>query len=295
MPPATQTRRSEESQAFQQFSTPIALGFAAATAAVMTPADLVLEPSAGTGLLAIFAELAGARLALNEIADARAGLLEQLFPAASVTRFDAAHIHDHLDAAIRPAVVLMNPPFSAAVHVDGHVADAAFRHISSALARLAEGGRLVAITGANLAPDTPAWRDGFIRLQECGRVLFSAAIDGSVYARHGTNVQTRLTVIDRIPADDPAVFPPSPGIASDAATLLDWVIARVPPRAEATVTALAQILPRAAALPSRVTASRPVVSRPAAQPLTEAVELPYEACDWTPGDTGRLTLSLIHI
>ena len=54
------TRRSEESQALQQFSTPIALGFAAATAAAITPADLVLEPSAGTGLLAIFAELAGA-------------------------------------------------------------------------------------------------------------------------------------------------------------------------------------------------------------------------------------------
>ena len=65
----SQTRRSEESQALQQFSTPIALGFAAATAAAITPADLVLEPSAGTGLLAVFAELAGARLALNELAD----------------------------------------------------------------------------------------------------------------------------------------------------------------------------------------------------------------------------------
>ena len=52
--------RSEESQALQQFSTPIALGFAAATAAAITPTDLVLEPSAGTGLLAIFAEIGGA-------------------------------------------------------------------------------------------------------------------------------------------------------------------------------------------------------------------------------------------
>ena len=33
------TRRSEESQALQQFSTPIALGFAAATVAAITPAD----------------------------------------------------------------------------------------------------------------------------------------------------------------------------------------------------------------------------------------------------------------
>src|SRR5208282_4286603 len=67
----THTRRSEESQALQQFSTPIALGLAASAAAAITPADLVLEPSAGTGLLAILAELAGGSLVLNELADTR--------------------------------------------------------------------------------------------------------------------------------------------------------------------------------------------------------------------------------
>ena len=214
------TRRSEESQALQQFSTPIALGFAAATAAAITPADLVLEPSAGTGLLAIFAELAGGRLVLNELAETRAALLGRLFPGVPVTRHDAAQIHDHLDLAVRPSVVLMNPPFSVAAHVEGRVADAAFRHVTSALARLAEGGRLVAITGASLSPDNPAWRDAFVHLQERGRVVFSAAIDGRVYARHGTTVDTRLTVIDRVPADDPTAFPASPGMAADAATLL---------------------------------------------------------------------------
>src|SRR5713101_967596 len=70
------TRRSEESQALQQFSTPIGLGFVASTAAAITSADLVLEPSAGTGLLAIHAELAGGSLVLNEIADTRADLLD---------------------------------------------------------------------------------------------------------------------------------------------------------------------------------------------------------------------------
>ena len=44
----SQTRRSEEAEQLQQFSTPIPLGFAAAEAARLTPADLVLEPSAGT-------------------------------------------------------------------------------------------------------------------------------------------------------------------------------------------------------------------------------------------------------
>ena len=126
----THTRRSEESQALQQFSTPIALGLAASAAAAITPADLVLEPSAGTGLLAILAELAGGSLVLNELAETRAGLLDHLFPGIAVTRFDAAHIHDHLDAGVTPSVVLMNPPFSAVAHVDRRMADAALRHMS---------------------------------------------------------------------------------------------------------------------------------------------------------------------
>jgi predicted RNA methylase len=229
------TRRSEESQALQQFSTPIGLGFVASTAGAITPADVVLEPSAGTGLLAIHAELAGASLILNEIAGTRVDLLDRLFPAIDVTQYDAAHIHDHLDAAVRPSVVLMNPPFSAAAHVDGRVADAALRHISSALARLADGGRLVAITGTSLSPDNPTWRYSFVRLQDRARVVFSAAVDGRVYARHGTTTETRLTIIDRVPADDPAKFPASSGTADDTATLLDWVNRDVPARAAVTV------------------------------------------------------------
>ena len=164
----TQTRRSEESESLQQFSTPIGLAYVASVAAAITPADVVLEPSAGTGLLAILAELAGASLILNEFAESRAGILGELFPAVSTTRFDAAHINDHLDAGIVPSVVLMNPPFSAAVHVDRQMREAALRHVGSALARLPEGGRLVTITGANVAPDNPAWTEAFIRLQERG-------------------------------------------------------------------------------------------------------------------------------
>jgi predicted RNA methylase len=288
----SQTRRTQESQALQQFSTPIALGYVASVAAGITPRDLVLEPSAGTGLLAIFAEHGGASLVLNELAETRAVLLAHLFDGTAVTRHDAAHIHDHLDTGIRPSVVLMNPPFSVAAHVDGKVADAALRHVSSALARLAEAGRLVAITGANLSPDNPTWRDGFVRLQERGRVVFSAAIDGRIYARHGTSVETRLTVIDRIPADDPTAFPPSRGVAPDAATLLDWVIRYIPPRAAMAASP---------AIPAATPACRPASARPApraipTQPigpvLEDAVELVYEPCDWAPAEDGRISEAL---
>ena len=237
----TYTRQSEESESPQQFSTPIGLAFVANPAAAITRADMVLEPSAGTGLLAILAELADASLVLRESAESRAGVLSQPFPAVSTTRFDAAHINDHLDAGILPSAVLINPPFLAAVHVDRQMREAALRHLGSELARLPEGGQLVTMTGANVAPDHPAWTDSFTRLREQGRVQFSAAIDSAVHAGHGTNIETRLIVIDRVPADDIASFPASPGIAQDLPTLLGWVIQYVPPRRPIVATAVAAV------------------------------------------------------
>ena len=133
----TQTRRSEESQSFQQFSTPIDFGFVAAVAAGVTDGDVVLEPSAGTGLLASLVEQPGVTMALNELAPTRADLLGMLFPSIAVTRHDAAQIDDHLGEGCSPTVVLMNPPFSVAAHVDGTVRDAAFQHLVSAFARFA--------------------------------------------------------------------------------------------------------------------------------------------------------------
>ena len=142
----THTRRSETSQALQQFSTPPGLAFVAAVAASIGRGDHVLEPSAGTGMLGIHAMLARAGLALNELAETRAGLLKLLFEGVSVSGHDAASIDDRLPTAIRPTVVLMNPPFSAVANVDRKMRDAALRHIESALCRLEPGGRLVAIT-----------------------------------------------------------------------------------------------------------------------------------------------------
>ena len=287
----THTRRSVESDTFQQFSTPIPLGLAAVTAAAITPGDRVLEPSAGTGLLAILAEIGGAALVLNELAETRAALLTSLFPAISVTRFDAVQIDDHLDLAAVPTVVLMNPPFSALANVAGRVADTAYRHIRSALARLADGGRLVAITGANLAPDAPAWRDAFIRLQERGRVVFSAAIDGAVYAKHGTSVETRLTVIDKTPAADPSAFPESPGIAPDVATLLRWIGDQVPPRLTVERSVAIPISAPAAPRTVLVSRARAILTRSARVPVTdpEALDLVYETTDWTPPEGARLS------
>ena len=226
------TRRSEEMERFQQFSTPLPMGLTALAAAKITHADLVLEPSAGTGLLAILAEIAGGALALNELAETRADLLRLLFPGRSVTRFDAAQIDDHLDTGLRPSVILMNPPFSAVANVEGRTTEATARHLRSALARLAPGGRLVAITGAGFAPDAPAWAETFARLTETAHLVFTGAVSGVAFAKHGTSFETRISVFDKcrggeqggITAD--LSLPMSP----DAAHLLSRIATEVPPR-----------------------------------------------------------------
>src|SRR3984885_8609615 len=289
--PPPPPRRSAESEAFQQFSTPTPLGFAALTAAAIGPADRVLEPSAGTGLLAILAEIAGGAVVLNELAETRSALLPSLFPAVPVTCFDAAQIDDHLDPAAVPTVVLMNPPFSAMANVAGHMADTAYRHIASALARLADGGRPVAVTGANFRPDAPAWRDAFVRLQERGRIVFTAAIDGAVYAKHGTTIDTRLIVIDKAPAENPAALPESLGIAPDVATLLGWIAEHVPARLalarSLAIPVSAAVTPRTVrgylARAAAVSPAKPSVVHP------KAVDLAYETIDWTRPEGARLS------
>jgi hypothetical protein len=65
-----QTVRSEQQIELQQFSTPLAL---ANIAAQITAEDSVLEPSAGTGILAGFAARVTRNLILNEIDPARVG------------------------------------------------------------------------------------------------------------------------------------------------------------------------------------------------------------------------------
>ena len=111
------TKRSEEQIRLQQFSTPLPLAYAALRAAAIRPGDTVLEPSAGTGILAVIAECAmGNRAAgslyLNEYAHTRAHLLTHLFPQAVTTAFNAEAIADRLHD-VTPTAVIMNPPFSA--------------------------------------------------------------------------------------------------------------------------------------------------------------------------------------
>ncbi|MGO9473280.1 MAG: strawberry notch-like NTP hydrolase domain-containing protein, partial [Rhodomicrobium sp.] len=269
------TRRSEESDRLQQFSTPLGLGFLAALAGQAGQGDLVPEPSAGTGLLAIHAEIAGAALVLNELAETRHGVLSALFPAAPLSRFNAEQIDDYLDVSVAPTAVLMNPPFSASPHIERSMRDATVRHIRSALRRLAEGGRLVVLTAAAHDPANPEIKGLYADLAGAARFVFTASVDGRIYARHGTSVDTRLTVIDRIAqADGPALI--SAGHANSLTELLSFIEGKLPPRPSAAAVQPRPALPRFAA-PKTQFRQPAASSFPAVQdPADDAAEIAYE-------------------
>ena len=228
----SQTRRSEEQLKYQQFSTPLPLAYAALQAAMIRPGDVVLEPSAGTGMLAVMAQLAlgneaAGALYLNEIAAVRAGLLAGLFPSTTVSRHNAESIRDRLPE-LRPTVVLMNPPFSASPGIERIRHHVDLHHIRSAVSMLPPGGRLVAISSSHCVPGDTAWADAFASLDPPAHAVFTAPIDGRAYARRGTTFDTRLTVLDRGGENPARVYAGHP--VRDAGHLLQAVTGTVPAR-----------------------------------------------------------------
>jgi predicted RNA methylase len=255
----THTRRSEEQVALDQFSTPPQLGALAVLAAQVRPGDLVLEPSAGTGLLAVLAEACGASLTLNEVSAGRAALLEGLFPLAARSQRDAEHLRDVLATSGAFHVALVNPPFQQLQP-----------HLHAALDCLADGGRLSAIVPARLFEDAPAMR----ALAARGRIVLRLAFPVRAYAKHGTSVETGLLVVDRgAPCADLPLVLAAESLA-DAASAAAGVDAR--PTAQLrqfrSVHLAALLVPKARALaaPSNRLAF-----------LSETAPVAYEACAWS--------------
>ena len=192
----TQTHRAEEQVALQAFSTPLPLAWLVGRAACLSPLDHVLEPSAGTGLLACSAGRARCRLALNEIDPRRRRCLAAAYPDAALSGHDGELIHDLLDPAVRPTAILMNPPFARGVG-RGEDRYAAARHLLASLARLAPGGRLVAImpesfseSGSGRALKAKAGQQAALRLD--------ALLAPGMFAKHGTGIAVRFLVYDKL-------------------------------------------------------------------------------------------------
>jgi len=193
----TQTRRTTESGEFQQFSTPPHLAFVVNWVANLNKDDVVLEPSAGIGGIAVFAKNAGvSKVIVNELSKDRLDLLKQL-------GFDeyfnenAEQLDNILPDTVKPTVVVMNPPFSAtAGRLEGK-RDTKFatRHIEQAMARLEPGGRLVAIVGKGMGMNAPAFREWWNKKDY--NVRANIRISGKEYQKYGTTFDNRIIVIDK--------------------------------------------------------------------------------------------------
>lgn len=193
----TQTKRTAEMESFQQFSTPPNIAYLAAWTANVGAKDIVLEPSAGIGGLALWPKAWGATVYGNELSTRRLAFLNQL-GLDGTYNLNAEQINNLLPDEIKPSVVLMNPPFSAtAGRTATNKTANAKRHIEQALDRLEEGGRLVAILGNGMENDAPAFRAWWDGLRREYSVRANIRIDGENYKKYGTTFDVQLVVIDK--------------------------------------------------------------------------------------------------
>lgn len=194
----TQTKRTTEQDEFQQFSTPPNLAYVAAWVANVRPKEVVLEPSAGIGGLAVFPHNAGARVIVNEFSPRRAELLKEMGFAQVFTE-NAEQLDNILPESVKPTIVIMNPPFSATAGRMQGVRKTKFaeQHIEQALLRLEPGGRLVAIVGRGMSDDAASFKSWWKNIKGSYNVKANISIDGSNYKKYGTSFDVQLVVIDK--------------------------------------------------------------------------------------------------
>lgn len=194
----TQTKRTEEMDEFQQFSTPPPLAYLANWVANITDKDTVLEPSAGIGGLAAFAKNTGAKVVVNELSERRADILKQMGFDRVFTE-NAEQLNNILPRDVVPSIVVMNPPFSStAGRMPGQrkTANGAL-HVEQALKRLAPDGRLVAIVGRGMSMDAPTFRSWWDKIKKEYNVRADIGISGKGYQKYGTSFDNRILVIDK--------------------------------------------------------------------------------------------------
>jgi hypothetical protein len=202
--PSQGTRRTPEMVEFQQFSTPPDLAFVMNWAAHITPKDVMLEPSAGLGGLAIFAKNFGADVDVNELSPRRAGLLNTIV-FNKVTTENAEQIANILK--VTPTVIVMNPPFSStAGRITGErkSTNAISKHIDQALKLLAPNGRLVALIGEGFMGQSEGVSRAIDALAKKYQLRASVVMSGKGYKKYGTDFDNRILIFDKV-APSPSV------------------------------------------------------------------------------------------
>ena len=202
----TQTKRTTEQQEFQQFSTPPPLAYMANWVANIQNGETYLEPSAGTGGLAVFGKIEGAEVVVNELSPRRLALIDLLGFTEKYSE-DAEQLDNILPESVKPTVIVMNPPFSAtAGRLKNNQTKYGGRHVEQALHRLEPNGRLVAIVGKGMAMDAPAHAKWWRKIKSKYNVRANIRVSGKEYAKYGTTFDNRLLVIDKTEKKDYSII-----------------------------------------------------------------------------------------
>lgn len=193
----TQTWRSRKQNGWQQFSTPPAIAYLLVYLLNLQMGERVLEPSAGTGSLAVWSAGGGLETFVNEIDPRRRELLREVGFAS--TAFDAEFINDFLPPETQIDCVLMNPPFSSNnERTKNNSSKFGFRHVESALERLKKGGKFGIILGEAAGLDTKTGNDFWSKLTDRIEVKTIIKISGREYYKNGTSVDINLIVGEKL-------------------------------------------------------------------------------------------------
>lgn len=192
----TQTWRSQKQTEWQQFSTPPPIAYLLAYLLNLKDGEQVLEPSAGTGNLAVWASRAGLKIHTNEIDPRRRILLQQI--GFTPSTFNAEFINDFLAPEITVDVVMMNPPFSANGGRTKNSSKFGFRHVESALERLRHGGRFGIILGEAGGLDTKTGSAFWQKTIERFDVKANIKLSGREYYKNGTTVDINLIIGEKL-------------------------------------------------------------------------------------------------
>lgn len=202
---ATQTVRSSEKIAKQQFSTPPSLAYLVDRLAAARPTDVVLEPSGGIGGLVSMLKPVVAEVHINEIDSERAELARQI-GFENITGHDGEIINAEMDPNFKPTLIVMNPPFTAGV-VKSYEAKKdskyGFNHVEQALQRLAPGGRAVIILGDLNAKQfgdrgqSQKERAFWKKIGEQYNIRANVGTSGKEYAKYGTTFDNRIVIVDK--------------------------------------------------------------------------------------------------
>lgn len=182
-------RGRDNREGVDYFPTPEPIGYKMVEWGQMMDGETALEPSAGHGAIARYVPETNGMTAIEPSSSLFTKL--QMRAGGPGRRFEEMPFEDY-PLANKHDVVLMNPPYG----VQGKTA---MEHVVKAFKHLNEGGRVIAII-----PDGPAMEKRLDAWLADKEINGAAVVTGEVklpsvaFGRAGTNVRTRIVVIDKV-------------------------------------------------------------------------------------------------